>query len=218
MGNILCCTPICPPLPRQDWFDIPQIVSDQYTTPSALITYLMKIARTPHKRIRFGLINCAGGFTYILPMRSSIGKTMAAEYLVAELQGRNALYFSASGDRKIVNALQATLNTTVGSAMLAKCLVAALGTTGVARDYELPSLLIIDEVNNASDFNEAFIEDLFLGINRDNGLTCVILTNKEEEVAEALLALNQGKIRPFPGSAVEPWEPLKRPVWLRDIH
>jgi hypothetical protein len=144
-----------------------------------------------------------------------MGKTMAAEYLVAELQGRNALYFSASGDRKIVNALQATLNTTVGSALLAKCLVAALGTTGVARDYELPSLLIIDEVNNASESDKAFIEDLFLQINRDDGLTCVILTNKEE-VAEALLALSQGKIRPFPCSAVEPWTPLERPEWLRE--
>ncbi len=165
-----------------------------------------------------GLIDCARGFTYILPMDSLMGKTMAAEYLVAELlQGRNALYVSASGDKEIVNTLQATLNTTVGSTMLAKCLVAALGTTGVARDYELPSLLIIDEVNRASESNKAFIEDLFLGINRDRGMTCVILTNKEE-VAEALLALNRGKIRPFPGSVVEPWKPLERPEWLRNVH
>ena len=89
-----------------------------------------------------------------------MGKTMVSEFLIAEIKGRNALYFNAAGDRQIVNTLKATLNTTVTSAKLPQCLVAALGRTEVGGDYKLPSLLLIDEVNAANDDNKAFIECL----------------------------------------------------------
>ena len=212
-----------------------EIVPEVFATPSGLIQDLMKKARTPHMRIldrrrhepahvgpvipflRDGLIDCARGTTYVLPMTSLMGKTMAAEYVIAELNDRNALYFNTLGGREIADTLQATLNTTVDSALLPQCLVAALGTTGVAGDYELPSLLMIDEVNAVDDDNKAFIEALFDGIHLDDGLTCVIVTDREE-VAEALIALNQSKIRPFPGSAAEPWTAPNLPIWLRDVH
>ena len=210
----------------------------KFTTTEELTAHLIDKARTPLMRLpsvpqgsrrkpanigpvipflQQGLIDCVPGITYVLPMNSFMGKTMAAKYVIAKLNDRNALYLNVAGAPEMVNTLKATLKTTVDSDLLPQCLVDALGSTEVVGDYNLAPLLIIDEVNEASGDNKAFIQALFLAINCDKGLTCVILTNREE-VAEALIALNQGKIRPFPGSAAEPWKPPIRPEWLRDVH
>ena len=119
MGAI-CSTPICPPLTREDSYAAHEAVSEVITTPSALIRHLQKTASTPHLRrvcrsplarpppaeigpvIRLlmkEIDNCAPGTTYVLPLDSQMGKSMASEYAIDNL-GRNGLHFSAAGLHK----------------------------------------------------------------------------------------------------------------------
>jgi hypothetical protein len=118
---------------------------------------------------------------------------------------------------KIADALKYELNTKVEDTDLSRCLVAALGKTGLG-SCAAPSLLILDEVNLANEDNKAFIEGMFLSIARDRGMICVILTNKEE-TAETFIAINRGKIQPFPGAAdsEENWEFGGNPKWRKTV-
>jgi hypothetical protein len=174
-------------------------------------------------KILEGIPNCEPGKTYIVVSKSQNGKTTAAmDVVVNHLgQNRNGLYLNAGRLLDIVPALQRVLNTTVDGTGIVRALVSALGISQAGKNKGA-SLLFLDEVVTSARqgeglLNASFVKDLFMSIASEENVIGVILTSKEE-VADHLLGLNGGKIRPFPGFAREDWEPYSRlPTGWTDI-
>jgi hypothetical protein len=124
---------------------------------------------------------------------------------------RNGLYLNAGASLNIVESLQGVLNTSVDGPGIVSALVSALGISQAGENMG-PSMLFLDEVNKASAIeqdgrsNSSFVQNIFLTIGRERNVIVVILTS-ETGVANYLLSLNGGRIRPFPGFATEGWDP-----------
>jgi hypothetical protein len=181
---------------------------------NSYITFLEQESSPVLHKILEGIRNCKPGKTYIVVSKSQNGKTTAAMDVVVNHLGlrRNGLYLNAGKKSDIVPSLQRILKTTVDGPGIVEALVSALGISGAGENMG-PSLLFLDEVNIASlkegegFANAEFVHDLFLSIAHEGNIVCVILTSKPE-VADLLLALNGGKIRPFPGFTREEWNPV----------
>jgi hypothetical protein len=209
------------------------MVSEKTTSTSGLSNVLERLAVKPHtrvigyshgsfleqgsspvlERILEGIPKCEPGKTYIVVLRSQNGKTTAAmDVVVNHLEDlkRHGLYLNAGRSLDIVPSLQMVLNTTVDGNEIVDALVSALGISQAGKGMAA-SLLFLDEVNNASDkegegrSNGSFVQYLFQSIAREKNMVGVILTSKPT-VANYLLGLNGGKIRPFPGLGGEDWE------------
>jgi hypothetical protein len=181
---------------------------------NSYITFLEQESSPVLDKILEGIRNCKPGKTYIVVSKSQNGKTTAAMDVVVNHLGlrRNGLYLNAGKKSDIVPSLQRILKTTVDGPDIVEALVSALGISGAGENMG-PSLLFLDEVNIASLkegeglANASFVHNLFLSIAHEKNIVCVILTSKPE-VADLLLALNGGKIRPFPGFTREEWNPV----------
>ena len=221
--------------------DAHDLLSDLVTDQATLIREISNRATNPNLRVaavlpgpepaaigpvitflQNQLPNCERGRTYLLPLGSQMGKTMAARYLVGNLQHRNGLYLNPGYAAQYADGLRSALNTRLDNGVIGTSLVTALGRLGAGRatpGNRLASVLVLDELIMVNDENKGFINGLFQGIAADgSGLICIILTNKRT-TAEEYLNLNGGKIRPFPGT-YQAWDPNAQPqtiTWSNDI-
>lgn len=173
------------------------------------------------------LRDCMPGTTYVLYSGSQIGKTVAASFIMEnmpepECQDNNplpvnkrmGLYLRARSG-SLAESLQAQLSTRASASDIVISLVTALGVHATIMNKP-PSFLFLDEVNRVNAEVEDIVEEIFQGVSEEGNMICLIFTSKLE-TANALIALNGGKIRPFPGFCQKGWDPRdkekKIPVW-----
>lgn len=222
--------------------DVFEMVSESTSNKGSLSAVVSDYAVVPQKRVLGNVYNSDSVFsdsplvaalvdgmntqtfypgkTYVVVSKSQNGKSTAAMEIVSnrlEEFNCNGLYISAQSNVLSCDAaVQKLLNTTVHTGDIPSALVAALGVMQAGKG-KAPSLLFLDEFNDASEKNRNFVHNIFQHVAMEQNMICVIMTNKEA-VADTFLALNGGKIVPFPGFARDDWKPdSKEPTQWREI-
>lgn len=222
--------------------DVFEMVSESTSNKGSLSAVVSDYAVVPQKRVLGNVYNSDSVFsdsplvaalvdgmntqtfypgkTYVVVSKSQNGKSTAAMEIVSnrlEEFNCNGLYISAQSNVLSCDAaVQKLLNTTVHTGDIPSALVAALGVMQAGKE-KAPSLLFLDEFNDASEKNRNFVHNIFQHVAMEQNMICVIMTNKEA-VADTFLALNGGKIVPFPGFARDDWKPdSKEPTQWREI-
>lgn len=157
---------------------------------------------------------CLPGKTYVLFSEAQAGKSHAAiRIALQENLHQNYLYISGGSKLNAFSWIQTSLKTQLQDKDIAHCLVEGLGKNGAGKAKAKPTVLFIDEINISSSENCDFVSCMFQEVAKEETIICVILTN-EEETADRLVALNGGKIRPFPVLSVTGWLPRVPPEWV----